>query len=250
MYQQELTRAGYGEITTEIAEAGPFYYAEDYHQQYLAKNPNGYCGLGGTGVACPVGLAVAERSSRTPGAAGETGGAVETVTVRAAAGASSSASSSARACCSSGSASFRSLAGWVALLLGVVGLVAGLAGIVPGAAYVRFSPDGLTVKYAFLPGTHRAVARHRRRDERARAADPPQAAVARAHLRARIHRVQLGQHLDGERSYVANFTVDVGRRARGEGERVPRALRRASTPTSGWRGRRRSRRRRSRSSRP
>ena len=59
MYQQELTRAGFGEITTEIAEAGPFYYAEDYHQQYLAKNPNGYCGLGGTGVACPVGLAVA-----------------------------------------------------------------------------------------------------------------------------------------------------------------------------------------------
>jgi peptide-methionine (S)-S-oxide reductase len=59
MYQQELTRAGYGEITTEIADAGPFYYAEDYHQQYLAKNPNGYCGLGGTGVACTVGLAVA-----------------------------------------------------------------------------------------------------------------------------------------------------------------------------------------------
>ena len=56
MFQAELTRAGYGEITTEIAEAGPFYYAEDYHQQYLAKNPNGYCGLGGTGVACPVGL--------------------------------------------------------------------------------------------------------------------------------------------------------------------------------------------------
>ena len=49
-------RAGYGEITTEIADAGPFYYAEDYHQQYLAKIPNGYCGLGGTGVACPVGL--------------------------------------------------------------------------------------------------------------------------------------------------------------------------------------------------
>ena len=48
--------AGYGEITTEIAPAGPFYYAEDYHQQYLAKNPNGYCGLGGTGVSCPVGL--------------------------------------------------------------------------------------------------------------------------------------------------------------------------------------------------
>lgn len=53
----ELARAGYGEITTELAEAGPFYYAESYHQQYLAKNPNGYCGLGGTGVACPVGLA-------------------------------------------------------------------------------------------------------------------------------------------------------------------------------------------------
>ena len=58
-YQQELTRSGYGEITTEIAEAGPFYYAEDYHQQYLAKVPNGYCGLGGTGVVCPVGLKTA-----------------------------------------------------------------------------------------------------------------------------------------------------------------------------------------------
>jgi peptide-methionine (S)-S-oxide reductase len=57
MYQDELRTAGHGEITTEIAEAGPFYYAEDYHQQYLAKNPNGYCGLGGTGVSCPVGLA-------------------------------------------------------------------------------------------------------------------------------------------------------------------------------------------------
>ena len=56
MFQGELARAGYGEITTEIAEAGPFYYAEPYHQQYLAKNPNGYCGLGGTGVSCPVGL--------------------------------------------------------------------------------------------------------------------------------------------------------------------------------------------------
>jgi peptide-methionine (S)-S-oxide reductase len=55
-YQQVLAAAGYGEITTEIADAGPFYYAEDYHQQYLAKNPNGYCGLGGTGVSCPVGL--------------------------------------------------------------------------------------------------------------------------------------------------------------------------------------------------
>jgi peptide-methionine (S)-S-oxide reductase len=59
-FQQELTRAGFGTITTEIAEAGQFYYAEDYHQQYLAANPNGYCGLGGTGVSCPVGLAVTD----------------------------------------------------------------------------------------------------------------------------------------------------------------------------------------------
>ena len=59
MYEQELARAGYDGISTELAEAGPFYYAEDYHQQYLAKNPNGYCGLGGTGVACPVGLKTA-----------------------------------------------------------------------------------------------------------------------------------------------------------------------------------------------
>jgi peptide-methionine (S)-S-oxide reductase len=57
MYQAELARAGYGEITTELTAAGPFYYAEDYHQQYLAKNPNGYCGLGGTGVSCPIGVA-------------------------------------------------------------------------------------------------------------------------------------------------------------------------------------------------
>ncbi len=56
-YQEMLTQAGHGEITTEIAQAGPFYYAEDYHQQYLAKNPNGYCGIGGTGVSCPIGLA-------------------------------------------------------------------------------------------------------------------------------------------------------------------------------------------------
>jgi len=55
-YQERLRGAGYGDITTEIAQAGPFYYAEDYHQQYLAKNPGGYCGLGGTGVSCPVGL--------------------------------------------------------------------------------------------------------------------------------------------------------------------------------------------------
>lgn len=53
LYQRELGNAGYGAITTEIRSAGPFYYAEDYHQQYLAKNPNGYCGLGGTGVGCP-----------------------------------------------------------------------------------------------------------------------------------------------------------------------------------------------------
>jgi peptide-methionine (S)-S-oxide reductase len=59
MYQAELAAAGYGPITTEIAEAGPFYYAESYHQQYLAKNPNGYCGIGGTGVACPVGIQTA-----------------------------------------------------------------------------------------------------------------------------------------------------------------------------------------------
>ena len=56
----ELSAAGYGPITTEIAEAGPFYFAEGYHQQYLAKNPNGYCGLGGTGVSCPIGLATAD----------------------------------------------------------------------------------------------------------------------------------------------------------------------------------------------
>src|SRR5205823_1132855 len=60
MFQAELAGAGYGEISTEIAEAGPFYYAEPYHQQYLAKNPMGYCGLGGTGVACPVGLVSSE----------------------------------------------------------------------------------------------------------------------------------------------------------------------------------------------
>ena len=55
-YQQALDRADCGEITTEISEAPEFYYAEDYHQQYLAKNPGGYCGLAGTGVACPIGL--------------------------------------------------------------------------------------------------------------------------------------------------------------------------------------------------
>jgi peptide-methionine (S)-S-oxide reductase len=57
MYQPALNKKGYGAITTEIRSAPPFYYAEDYHQQYLGKNPAGYCGLGGTGVSCPVGVA-------------------------------------------------------------------------------------------------------------------------------------------------------------------------------------------------
>jgi peptide-methionine (S)-S-oxide reductase len=56
MFGERLKASGYGEITTEIAPLGEFYYAEDYHQQYLAKVPNGYCGLGGTGVSCPIGL--------------------------------------------------------------------------------------------------------------------------------------------------------------------------------------------------
>ncbi|MEZ5923671.1 MAG: peptide-methionine (S)-S-oxide reductase MsrA [Hyphomicrobiaceae bacterium] len=55
-YEMALRSKGYGAIATEIVDAGPFYYAEDYHQQYLAKNPGGYCGLGGTGVTCPVGV--------------------------------------------------------------------------------------------------------------------------------------------------------------------------------------------------
>ncbi len=55
-FQRALGASGYGEITTEIVDAGEFYFAEDYHQQYLDKNPNGYCGVGGTGVACPVGV--------------------------------------------------------------------------------------------------------------------------------------------------------------------------------------------------
>ena len=55
-YQESLTARGHGSITTEIAPAGPFFYAEEYHQQYLAKNPGGYCGIGGTGVSCPIGL--------------------------------------------------------------------------------------------------------------------------------------------------------------------------------------------------
>ena len=57
-YQERLTAAGHGEITTEILEGPEFYFAEPYHQQYLAKNPGGYCGLGGTGVSCPVGVSV------------------------------------------------------------------------------------------------------------------------------------------------------------------------------------------------
>jgi len=57
MFAERLAAAGYGDITTEIRPAPAFYYAEDYHQQYLARNPNGYCGLGGTGVSCPIGLA-------------------------------------------------------------------------------------------------------------------------------------------------------------------------------------------------
>jgi len=65
MFQAELGRAGYGTITTEISEAGPFYYAEPYHQQYLAANPNGYCGLGGTGVSCPIGSGVTSQPVRT-----------------------------------------------------------------------------------------------------------------------------------------------------------------------------------------
>jgi peptide-methionine (S)-S-oxide reductase len=56
MYQQRLSAAGFGEITTEVKPLSEFYYAEPYHQQYLAKNPNGYCGIGGTGVSCPIGL--------------------------------------------------------------------------------------------------------------------------------------------------------------------------------------------------
>jgi peptide-methionine (S)-S-oxide reductase len=60
-YGRVLAAAGHGAITTEIAPAEPFYYAEGYHQQYLAKNPNGYCGLGGTGVSCPIGLGASSR---------------------------------------------------------------------------------------------------------------------------------------------------------------------------------------------
>jgi len=61
-YQAELSARGYGTIATEILPAGEFYFAEDYHQQYLAKNPGGYCGLGGTGVSCPIGLAAPQQT--------------------------------------------------------------------------------------------------------------------------------------------------------------------------------------------
>jgi peptide-methionine (S)-S-oxide reductase len=68
-YQQVLSAAGHGKISTELLQSGserPFYYAEDYHQQYLAKNPAGYCGLGGTGVACPIGVGLAAADSKHP----------------------------------------------------------------------------------------------------------------------------------------------------------------------------------------
>jgi len=64
-FQERLRQSGYGDITTEIAQAGPFYYAEEYHQQYLEKNPWGYCGLGGTGVSCPAGIG-ASSAAATP----------------------------------------------------------------------------------------------------------------------------------------------------------------------------------------
>jgi peptide-methionine (S)-S-oxide reductase len=59
LFQERLAQSGHGDISTEIAPAGPFFYAEPYHQQYLSKNPGGYCGLAGTGVSCPIGLATA-----------------------------------------------------------------------------------------------------------------------------------------------------------------------------------------------
>ncbi len=62
-YQAALTRSGYGAVTTEVQPLDTFYYAEDYHQQYLAKNPGGYCGIGGTGVSCPVGLTIDQQSA-------------------------------------------------------------------------------------------------------------------------------------------------------------------------------------------
>jgi peptide-methionine (S)-S-oxide reductase len=73
-YRERLRAAGYPEVTTEISPAGEFYYAEDYHQQYLAKNPGGYCGLGGTGVSCPVGIAGARGSAADEDRAGAPAG--------------------------------------------------------------------------------------------------------------------------------------------------------------------------------
>jgi peptide-methionine (S)-S-oxide reductase len=70
-FQKELNAAGYGEITTEIKDAPPFYFAEDYHQQYLAKNPFGYCGLGGTGISCPTGTNLSPLRPRPTGPAYE-----------------------------------------------------------------------------------------------------------------------------------------------------------------------------------
>lgn len=66
-YQKALTAQGYGEITTEIAEAGLSIFAETYHQQFLAKNPHGYCGIGGTGVVCQIGTGVEGYARRGPG---------------------------------------------------------------------------------------------------------------------------------------------------------------------------------------
>jgi peptide-methionine (S)-S-oxide reductase len=65
-YQRALSKVGYGPITTEIVSAPEFYYAEDYHQQYLSKNPNGYCGLGGTRVSCPTGLGAVAKAPAAP----------------------------------------------------------------------------------------------------------------------------------------------------------------------------------------
>ena len=69
-YAERLRQAGYPQVTTEIAHAGPFYYAEDYHQQYLEKVPGGYCGLAGTGVSCPVGIMAVQSTAGTSAGAG------------------------------------------------------------------------------------------------------------------------------------------------------------------------------------
>jgi peptide-methionine (S)-S-oxide reductase len=79
-FQERLRQAGYGEITTEITKAGPFYYAEDYHQQYLEKNPWGYCGLGGTGVSCPVGIGATTAAANAGGAPTTAGATTATAT--------------------------------------------------------------------------------------------------------------------------------------------------------------------------